>query len=150
MKVFVNTTSNEDEMRVEILCRQITGEVRDLERYIRNYDGKLIAHAGEDMARIPVRDILYIEAVYSNVFLYTQSGVYETDRKLYELETLLSARDFFRCGKSLIVNIYHIRALRPEITRNIRVTMDNDEILYISRRYAKAFKERIAGGAEHE
>ena len=68
------------------------------------------------MARVSVRDILYIEAVDSNVFLYTQSGVYETEKKLYELETLLSARDFIRCGKSLIVNIYHIRALRPEIT----------------------------------
>ena len=76
-------------------------------------------------------------------FLYTQGNVFLTDKRLYELESILDEKTFFRCSKSVIVNLEKIKSLRPEVTRNIRATLENGEIIVISRRYAAALKKLI-------
>ena len=63
--------------------------------------------------------------------------------RLYEIEEKLCDRDFFRCSKSVIVNLRKIRKLKPELTRSIMATLCNGEIIVISRRYAGALKKLI-------
>lgn len=53
----------------------------------------------------------------------------------------MSEEYFFRCSKSIVVNINKIKNLKPQIDRTIMVTMCNGEKLIISRRYVKAFKD---------
>ena len=76
-------------------------------------------------------------------FLYTPGNVYETDKKLYELESLLDEKTFFRCSKSVIVNLNKITKLKPEVTRNILATLTNGEVVVISRRNVKQLKALI-------
>ena len=128
---------------VEIHCREITSETERLERYIRRFDERIIGSSEGQAHTIALEQILYIEAVDKKTFLYTAEHVYETDKKLYELESLLDEKTFFRCSKSVIVNLNKITKLKPEVTRNILATLTNGEVVVISRRNVKALKSLI-------
>ena len=128
---------------VEIHCREITSETERLERYIRRFDEHIIGSSEGQALTIALEQILYIEAVDKKTFLYTPNNVYETDKKLYELETVLDEKTFFRCSKSVIVNLNKITRLKPEVTRNILATLTNGEVVVISRRNVKQLKALI-------
>lgn len=128
---------------VEIHCREVTAETERLERYIRRFDERIMGSAGGQAHNIALEQILYIEAVDKKTFLYTPGNVYETDKKLYELESLLDEKTFFRCSKSVIVNLNKITKLKPEVTRNILATLTNGEVVVISRRNVKQLKALI-------
>ena len=128
---------------VEIHCREVTSETERLERYIRRFDERLMASENGNTYNVSLEEILYIESVDKKTFLYTTGHVFQTDKRLYELEELLDDKTFFRCSKSVIVNLNRITKLRPEVTRNILATLTNGEVIVISRRYVRALKELI-------
>lgn len=129
--------------QVEIHCKEVTGETERLERYISRFDERITGSSEGQTYSIDINAILYIESVDKKTFLYTQGNVFLTDKRLYELESILDEKTFFRCSKSVIVNLEKIKSLRPEVTRNIRATLENGEIIVISRRYAAALKKLI-------
>ncbi len=128
---------------VEIHCREITPETERLERYIKRFDEHIIGTANGQAHQIALEQILYIEAVDKKTFLYTPGNVYETEKRLYELEEMLDEKTYFRCSKSVIVNLNKITKLKPEVTRNILATLTNGEVVVISRRNVKALKSLI-------
>ena len=128
---------------VEIHCREITSETERLERYIKRFDEHIIGTANGQAHQIALEQILYIESVDKKTFLYTTGNVYETEKRLYELEEMLDEKTYFRCSKSVIVNLNKITKLKPEVTRNILATLTNGEVVVISRRNVKALKSLI-------
>ena len=128
---------------VEIHCREVTSETERLERYISRFDERLTASEKGNTYNVAVEEILYIESVDKKIFLYTSGHVLQTEKRLYELEELLDEKTFFRCSKSVIVNLNKITKLKPEVTRNILATLANGEVIVISRRYARALKTLI-------
>lgn len=128
---------------VEIHCKEITGETERLKRYIDRFDERIKGSSEGESYNINVNEILYIESVDKKTFVYTSGHVYSAEKRLYELEELLDEKTFFRCSKSVIVNLDKIKSLRPEVTRNIRATLVNGEVIVISRRYAVQLKKLI-------
>lgn len=104
------------------------------------------AFEGGETHIVTLDKILYIESVDKKTFIYTKNKVFATDKRLYELEDLLDKRDFFRCSKSVIINLNKVTKLRPEITRNILATLDNGEVIVVSRRYAAELKKLLKIG----
>ena len=88
MKVTI-TKDIESGTAVEIHCREITPETERLERYIKRFDEHIIGTANGQAHQIALEQILYIEAVDKKTFLYTAEHVYETEKRLYELEEML-------------------------------------------------------------
>lgn len=146
MKVYITENNAVTETAVEITCVEASPEVKRLEHYIMEFDSRLKGKNDGETMYVNARDVLYFESVDNRTFMYTKETVLETDLKLYELEDSLNNKDFFRCSKSVIVNVNSIKALKPEITRNILATLETGEVITISRRYVKAFKELIGGG----
>lgn len=128
---------------VEIHCKEITGETERLKRYIDRFDERIKGSSEGESYNINVNEILYIESVDKRTFVYTPGHVYSAEKRLYELEEMLDEKTFFRCSKSVIVNLDKIKSLRPEVTRNIRATLVNGEVIVISRRYAVQLKKLI-------
>ncbi len=128
---------------VEIHCREVTPETERLVRYIRRYDERITGTADGQTHNIQIEDILYIESVDKKTFLYTSGKVLQTEKRLYELEGLLDASTFFRCSKSVIVNLNKVTRLKPEVTRNVLATLTNGEVIVISRRYVRSLKALI-------
>ncbi len=128
---------------VVIHCREVTSETERLERYIRRFDERITASENGNTYNVSIEEILYIESVDKKTFLYTTGHVLQTEKRLYELEELLDEKTFFRCSKSVIVNLNKVTKLKPEVTRNILATLTNGEVVVISRRYVRALRDLI-------
>ena len=144
----VNIIENEDtkEIFAEIHCKEITAEVNRLKAHIENYAVRIKGEYEKEAVYVDLNDILYFESVDRKTFIYTKERVLTAELRLYEIEKRLSEKNFFRCSKSVVVNLGKIVKLKPEISRNIIATLDNGEAVVISRRYVSELKRII--GAE--
>ena len=146
MKVEIKNDQSVESTFVEIHCKDITKEVSRLKTYIGNFNAGITASDDGETHIVKLDEILYIESVDKRTFIYTDSKVLGTDKRLYELEGLLDERDFFRCSKSVIINLSKVVRLKPEITRNILATLTNGEVIVVSRRYAAELKKLLGIG----
>ncbi|MBC1611903.1 LytTR family transcriptional regulator [Listeria welshimeri] len=90
--------------------------------------------------------ILYFEAVENKIFVYTEEEVYETNWKLYELEKRFDESSFFRCSKSMILNIEWIEKVASGFNGRFEASLLNNEKVIISRQYAKVLKQKLQIG----
>lgn len=134
----------ENHIQVIIKCRQVDHEVMKLKSHIELFEHKLSAKKENELYFVNSSDVLYFESVDNRTFLYTQDDVMEIKQRLYELESILSDKDFVRISKSQIVNINKIQSLKPELNRTILATMCNDEQLSISRKYVKTIRNILS------
>lgn len=140
----IQILEHKEDLQVIIQCKKKNDEVLRLKTHIELFDKKLLAKKENEQCFIQLSEVLYFEAVENHTFLYTQDEVMETKLRLYELEDMLSEKDFIRISKSLIVNVNQIRSLKPELNRTILATMCNGEQLYISRRYVQAVRKLLS------
>ena len=143
MRVEIINDQKSESVNVEIHCKDITNEVKRLKRHIDNFQTGISGSEDGNTYIVSPNDIFYIESVDKKTFIYTEDKVLSTDKRLYELEEILDNRDYFRCSKSVIININKVVKLKPEITRNILATLSNGEVVIISRRYATDLKKLL-------
>ncbi|SDJ07850.1 transcriptional regulator, LytTR family [Lachnospiraceae bacterium G41] len=143
MRVEIINNQTTESVNVEIHCKDITDEVKRLKRHIDNFSTGISGTEDGNTYIVSPNEIFYIESVDKKTFIYTEDKVLSTDKRLYELEEILDNRDFFRCSKSVIININKVVKLKPEITRNILATLSNNEVVVISRRYATNLKKLL-------
>lgn len=135
---------NENNIQIIIKCKQVDNEVIRLKSHIELFDSKLSAKKDNVLYFINSSEILYFDSVDNRTFLYTTDDVMEINQRLYELENILSDKDFVRISKSQIVNINKIQSLKPELNRTILATMCNNEQLSISRKYVKTIRNILS------
>lgn len=143
MKITLNQDPAFEETEVIINCPQADEDVLRLVAMLRVYQKKLVGMRGGERHLLDVKDILYIDTTDKKTFLYTEKTVFESALRLYELEDALRELDFFRAGRSTIINFRRIRSIRPELGGRMIVTMDNNEQVYVSRQYAGELKEKL-------
>lgn len=143
MKVSVHTVATAEETEVVITCRRITPEVERVMALLRTTGRELSGRKAGETFLVPADQVLYIDTADKRTFLYTGEAVYETGMKLYELEELLSDTEFFRAGKSCIVNWRQIVSIKADLDRRLMVTMTNGEKLVVSRQYADYVRRRL-------
>ena len=143
MRVEIINNQTTESVNVEIHCKDITDEVKRLKRHIDNFSTGISGTEDGNTYIVSPNEIFYIESVDKKTFIYTKDKVLSTDKRLYELEEILDNRDYFRCSKSVIINLNKVVKLKPEITRNILATLSNDEVVVISRRYATELKKLL-------
>lgn len=143
MKITIQTDENIKDMEIAITCKAITPELEQVLATLRILDRQVMARKGEETYVLDATGIFYIDTVDKKTFIYTQNEVYETEMRLYELEALLEKVGFLRVSKSCILNLKHIRSLRADLDRRIKVTMENGEQLIVSRQYAQELKNRL-------
>lgn len=106
--------------------------------------GKLILYKEDEQYIVDAGEIVFLETSGSKVYAYTGKDTYEAKLKLYELKELLSPFPFAQISKSMIVNIDCVKSIQAEFSGNYCVKLRNrNEVLTISRKYFKEFKERI-------
>ena len=143
MKISININPDNPETEISVSCPSLTPEVEKLISMIRVMDSKLTVKKDGEVFLLEIGDILYLEAMERKCFVYTDSSVYESEAKLYELEQQLAASGFFRVSKSTLICLKHIKSLRADLNHRIRITMDNGEQLIASRMYADELRERL-------
>ncbi len=99
-----------------------------------------------DTVSLDPGEILYIESVDDKTFAYTQSDVIRLEGSLSGLLEELNDVRFFRCSKSMIINIEKVERLKSLSSNRIDATMAGGEHILISRTYASDFRRVLKGG----
>lgn len=136
-------TEGEDELTLRY--KQLTPEVERALRFMSRPEQKLFGVKDGHKTAIDFESILYAESVDGKCFVYTDEDVFGVEHTLTQLEQILSTVNFFRCSKSMIINIDKVRQLRSLASNRIDATMCSGEHIIISRTYASAFRKRLRG-----
>lgn len=137
---------SQGEEEVILRCHSPSAEMEQLIRYLESRSRKLIGIRDGIRTVVEQPEILYVESVEGKIFAYTESEVFQMEHSLAQMEQLLGAVNFFRCSKSMILNIDRVRELRSLASNRIEATMCNGERIMISRTYASEFRRRLRGG----
>ncbi len=146
MKVNVEIIDKAQEELALIQCHELNKDVAEIADFIKSKDTTLLGYENERIRTIALDDIYYIEAVDNRVFAYLEKDVYELKYKLYELEALYKGRRFFRCAKSVIVNLMKIDCIKPALNGRFIAKLKNSEEVIISRQYVPLLKQSLTGG----
>ncbi len=105
-------------------------------------------YIGEDKTlnvHISKVEIVYFVCVDGRSFAYTEQDVYKVNFTLAQLEELLKDISFYRCSKSMIMNIDRVANLKSLSSNRIDAVMQNGEHIMISRTYATEFRRILRG-----
>lgn len=136
------TEGNEE---VIIRYRQMTDQIGDIVSYIEGRNDKLLGVKEGQRVMLSPQRVLYLESVDGVTYLYTDYEVYKSNLTLMSAETNYADDGYFRCSKSMVINIYRIKKLKSLPENRIDATMDNGEHVVISRHYAKELRKILRG-----
>lgn len=138
-------TQGEDE--VIIRYREMNEQIEAIAGMARGAPQKISAFAEGRTFLVLPEDILYLESVDGATFAYLEKQVCKVQMSLLTAVVCFENRGFFRCSKSMVVNIYRISYLQSKPGSRICATMENGEEVMISRKYAKGLRQMLKGGA---
>lgn len=108
--------------------------------------GTIIGKNNSIIKPINPSEVLYVESYGNDIFCQTKEGRYKIDSRLYEYIDSYGNLGFIQINKSCVLNINYITSIYPLINMRYIVKVTNNEELYVTRTYLKAFKKRIKGG----
>ncbi|WP_297210340.1 LytTR family DNA-binding domain-containing protein [uncultured Flavonifractor sp.] len=142
MKVTVHIQPGCGEVSVTITAPALTDEVKALTVRLQG-GGVLTGWRGDVAVPLAAADILRCYGEEKGVKVQTTGGVYDLKERLYELEGKLDRHTFVRISHSELVNLERITALDLSLTGTIRMTLAEETVCYVSRRYVKKIKEAL-------
>ncbi len=145
MEIKVKEIRSEETEYIEIGCHKRDAGVEEIIRFVKLHQGSVEATREEKKYQIPLSEIYYIEAVDDRTFIYLVKDCYESNKRLYEFEELLSDRNFARISKSVVVNLMKISSIKPALNGRFLCQLKNKENVIISRKYVSEIKERLRG-----
>lgn len=144
MKYIIQQISDgEDELILRY--QRLNDEVEQVLNFMNSPQRKLIGTKGDSRIVIDLKSILYAESVDGKSYIYTENDVLGVEFTLAQLEQMLNTINFFRCSKSMIINIDKVRQLKSLASNRIDATMCSGEHIIISRTYASDFRKRLKG-----
>jgi DNA-binding LytR/AlgR family response regulator len=141
MKIRIDKNETyESEPEIVIRCKEMDDKVRKIVSLLDMQKKKLLGFADQKEHIIEPAEVLYCESVDGVVFLYVKDQVYKTAYTLNEIDSAFSGTGYFRCSKSMILNIHSIKSLKSELGNRIDALLSNGEHITISRHYAKQLR----------
>lgn len=102
-----------DEIKLKKLFRRCIREYR--EQNYALYFTILTERQQEEKAKLPIKDVLYIESYMRYVIIHTiDNQEYKTKGKISEYEKELRSRNFIRTHMSFLVNVCYIISINKE------------------------------------
>ena len=131
----------------EIIVRfdAMDDEVRAVLELLSLRDQRLAVSDRGTLRLIDPPEVLYCESVDDHTFVYTASGVYGVGQSLTAIADAFSRQGFFRCSRSMVVNLTAMETLKSAANGRIIATLVNGERILVSRRYAGALRDRLKG-----
>ena len=144
MKIDIKQVT-EGEESINIRYREPNPTVERIIGILRGEDNRIWGRNGEVSVGISPDDILYLESVDDRVFAYTQDAVVRIDGTLNSFMIETGDETFFRCSKSVVINVNRVKSLKSLSSNRIDATMEGGEHIIISRRYASGFRKFLKG-----
>ncbi len=132
--------AHEQEPEIIIRCREVDERVNKLISLLDVQKKKLLGFADQKEYIIDPSEVLYCESVDGALFIYGKDKVYKSIYTLNEIESYFSEIGYFRCSKSMVINIHSVKSLKSELGNRIDALLSNGEHIIISRHYAKQLR----------
>lgn len=145
MDVKISKISEDEKELVDIRCHRETDSVREIADFVRSRQGQLSGVLDGRQYAVAVSEIMYIESVDNRTFIYTESNVYQSKRRIYELEDILKPKHYLRISKAALVNLMKISSVKPAMGGRFSAVLSNGEELIISRKYVVDLKKMLKG-----
>ena len=136
---------NCDEPELILYYEELTSEVKAAIAFMEKSQKRLVGKAEGEVLVFSPDEVLYFEKVDEKTFAYTDNSVIQVDMSLYSIEIMLDDARYFRCSKSMIVNVSKVSKLKSLPSNRIDVTLTNGEHIIISRTYASDFRRLLKG-----
>jgi len=143
MKIEIDIDEKYTDLGVKVTAPDLTPDIERIISLMRMMDMQIPVKRDDETILLDVDEILYIEAVERNTFVYTKDNTYESALKLYEFEQQLPEKDFIRISKQSILKLRKVKSLKTDINRKIRATLLNGEQIVVSRTYAEDLRKRL-------
>ena len=143
MKITIETPLPGQEDEIIVRCTALDEGLMRLIYALKTQQDKMMGYVEDKIVKLEPGEVFYFESVDNKVFAYTDKGVYEVRRKLYEIEEEYGHMDFLRISKSSMVNIAKIAYLKPIFNGRFEAKLKNDEKIIISRQYIPELKKKL-------
>ena len=148
MKITVEEMADIPENEIIVRCKERDLSVDKLISALKFLDQTISVKKDGKNYILPVSDIYYFDCADNKVFCYTQGEVYETNFKLYEIESLPDNTKLVRVSKRMIVDAGKIKAFKAQLNGRMEAILINDEKIEINRNYVPALKIKLGGLAK--
>lgn len=111
---------------------------RAVERLAKDNDATIEVSSYDRITRIRQKDVYYVEVREHGLFINTVDGIVQSYGSLKKLEATLDKTTFSRCNHCYLVNLGHVKVIK-----GFELTLDNGEVLQISRSKKKPFSEAV-------
>lgn len=144
MKIKINVVEDLDDIEVIIQTKEMSSEVKNIERFISLYDVSFQVKKHDRFFNVSPKDVYYVDAIDHDVFVYTKDDVFETSYKLYQLEEMFTSL-LLRVNKNTLVNIKKIESFKSSINGRMEAELKNKDKIVISRMYVSQLKKALKG-----
>ncbi|ROR29067.1 LytTR family transcriptional regulator [Mobilisporobacter senegalensis] len=143
MKISIENIRKPEEETILIRCYKVDDKILEIINFVKHQGDILSGYDDYGIFQISLQDIYYFESIDNKVFAYLKNRVYEVKCKLYELEYIYKNHQFFRCSKSVIINLLKIDYVKPALNGRFSAKLKNGEQIIISRQYVTALKDKL-------
>ncbi len=144
MKIRVERITDGEES-IDIRYKEPNPTIERVLGILNNEGNRLWGRADEESVCIDLSDILYLESVDDKVFAYTRERILRIEGSLNSFMTETADETFFRCSKSMVINVNRVISLKSLSSNRIDAVMEGGEHIIISRRYASEFRKLLKG-----
>ena len=144
MKIDIEKIS-EGEESVVIRYKTLTPELNKIIGILESGDNKIWGKTETESLCVDAGEILFVESVDDKVFAYTWDKILRIEGTLNSFLIEVNDESFFRCSKSMVINVNRVKALKSLSSNRIDATMEGGEHIIISRRYASDFRRLLKG-----
>ncbi|SFQ28197.1 transcriptional regulator, LytTR family [Butyrivibrio proteoclasticus] len=145
MKIDIQKIDSGEES-VIIRYKTLSPDLKRIIGILEKSENKLWGKADTETVNISISSILYLESVDDKLFAYTGNKVVRLDGTLNSFITEICDEAFFRCSKSMVINVNKVKSLKSLSSNRIDATLESGEHIIISRRYASDFRRLLKGG----
>ncbi|RHQ58378.1 LytTR family transcriptional regulator [Firmicutes bacterium AF25-13AC] len=103
---------NKGEDELILNYKEKNPEVEAVLLFMDKRQRKLIGRKNDETIVFTPEEILYIEKVDNKTFVYTDDNEIQVEMSLYSIELFLDDESYFRCSKSMIINVNKVEMLK--------------------------------------
>lgn len=111
----------------------------------KNFIANVAVRTGSKTDLIPVNDVCYFQAEGAYVQVVTTTKTYLVTDPIYELESSLDPKVFYRVHRSVIVNTQYIKSIQSLLNGDHILVLKNDKEIRASRTYREQIKKLKEG-----
>ena len=135
----------EGEESINIRYRDPNPTVSRIISLLRGEENRIWGRTEEGSVCFSADEILFLESVDDRLYAYTSDKVVRIDGTLSSFMNENGEEIFFRCSKSVVINVNRVMSLKSLSSNRIDATMEGGEHIIISRRYASEFRRFLKG-----